>query len=155
MESYTTRRARFFAIGFFLSLLVAGFNYDFMAVRTWDGGLQELKQETTTPALSHQEKKKIFDRIRKSRSPKDLIITEAEFGNITVEYVPLADTCQVPAQRKQDGYRNLCWSKSGGRRGNDTTLSGSELNKKGLLACAPRITLLGIRKSGTTDMSGW
>lgn len=78
---------------------------------------------------------------------------DLKYGNITIEYVPIPDTCQVPVDKWLSGYNSTCWCSS------DSTTCGSEspsvLNQRLQFSCAPRVTLIGIRKSGTTDMSGW
>lgn len=99
-------------MGCFLSFLVVMFNYNITGVKYQEGGekFQVSKEETITlKNVKIDTKKKLLEQNRSIRAPRSLILSEADFGNTNIEYVPIDSTCEVPADRKLDGYRNLCW----------------------------------------------
>jgi len=78
-------------------------------------------------------------------------VSEEEYGNnATLQYTPYHNLCRPPQRLPE--YTNLCWpasSKSSESQYQEET--GRDTN----LLCAPSVYLLGIRKCGTTDVSGW
>lgn len=78
---------------------------------------------------------------------------ESEYGNASLEYVPLPGTCQTPQRLKN--FTNMCWTEckqEGCSWDDDWEIN---LHLKGQLVCAPSVLLLGVRRSATTDMAGW
>lgn len=87
-----------------------------------------------------------------------LMENSTTYGNVTLEYIPLPSDCKIPELPLLD-YTNLCWSNCAGSEGVEACSkydlrSIAEAGIHGIV-CAPKIFLLGMRKSGTTDLSGW
>lgn len=82
-------------------------------------------------------------RLRNITELVKLIPEEKDYGNVTVEYLPLDNGCQTP--QLFTNRENLCW--------NADKCTGYDCKVE--VACAPKILLLGVMRAGSGDLSTW
>lgn len=140
MSKRVTQRNVWLATGFSILITISLVSQDAVSIE-WK---EEIRTERNVVVAEYN---------NKSDQLIATLARESEYGNVSLEYWPLHATCRVPVRPLQN-FSNLCWTdcKSGCNRDDGWE---TRLQSEGKILCAPNVVLLGVRKSGTTDMTGW